>query len=275
MKKLLLSSVFTFFLALGGGASASEILVLGDDGGCCGSSIPSNVHNFYNGLAGHTSTLGSSVVTAAALSGIELLWAVQPSNAYTPTEILAMSAYLSTGGRIAFMGEHGGSGFAVPENNLINATLAALGSAMSIQNANVQDGGSQIALRANGEILTHDLTAGVDAYHYAAFAPILGAPEILMYGHNLTSVMMGFENIGAGSIFLITDQNVFDSGRLNAGDNRRMFENLLLADTGAPPPPPQCGQPGQPPCPTPIPIPSTIPLIGFGLALLGFRRIRK
>ena len=272
MKRLLLSSVFTVFLALGSAASASEVLVLGDDGGCCGSSIPSNVHNFYNGLAGHTSTLGSPVVTAAALSGIELLWAVQPSDAYTPAEILAMSAYLSSGGRIAFMGEHGG-GFAINENNQVNAALAALGSVMSIQNNNAKDGGSQTALRANGEILTHSLTTGVDAYNYAAFAPILNAPEILMLGHDLSSVMMGFENIGAGSIFLITDQNVFDSGRLNAGNNRRMFENLLLADTGAPPPPPQCGQPGQPACPTPIP--STIPLIGLGLALLGIRRIKK
>jgi len=263
---------------------ASEILVIGGDG-VGGPAIPSTVNTFYNGLAGHTSTQGGNVVTTPALAGIELLWAIQPGNNYTAAEILAMSAYLSTGGRIAFMGEHG-STFGANENIRINLALAALGSAMSIQNGNIQDGGSQTALRSNGEILTHDLTAGVDSYGYAAFAPIIGAPEVLMLGHNLTSVMMGFENIGAGSIFLITDQNVFDNPiRLGLPGNQRMFENLLLADTGAPPPPqecgqqgqppcpPQCGQPGQPPCPTPIP--STIPLIGLGLALLGFRRIKK
>ena len=54
-----------------------------------------------------------------------------------------------------------------------------------------------------------------------------------MLGSDLSSVMMAFQNIGAGSIFLITDQNPFDAIRLGSPDNEVMFENLLSANTGA------------------------------------------
>lgn len=61
------------------------------------------------------------------LSGVNLLWATQPSNNYTAAELNVMSNFLAGGGRIAFMGEHGGNGFSVEENNRINAAISALG----------------------------------------------------------------------------------------------------------------------------------------------------
>jgi hypothetical protein len=90
-----------------------------------------------------------------------------------------------------------------------------------------------------GKILDHPLTEGVNTYNYAAFAPLTvgGDAQTLMLGSDLTSVMMAYENIGAGSIFLITDQNVWDNVNSPSNDNARMFKNLLSADTGAPPPP--------------------------------------
>jgi hypothetical protein len=133
-----------------------------------------------------------------------------PSNraaSYTAAEITTMSSFLSGGGRIAFMGEHGT--FAPDENNRITAAISLLGGNISIVNALV-DPGFHDATVGNGRILGHPLTTGVNTYNYAALAPLTlgGTAQTLMLGIDLTSIMMGYQNIGPGSIFVITDQNV-------------------------------------------------------------------
>lgn len=214
------------------------------------------IDNFYDGLAGHSSSILGSI-TGGALSGIDLLWAVQPSNAYTGAELTAMQDFLGGGGRIAFMGEHGS--FAPNENNRINAALSAFGSTMSIINELV-DIGVRTATVADGQILNHPLTAGVNRYDYAAFAPLsMGENGIaLMLGEDDTSdIMMGFENIGGGSIFLITDQNVWDTARRADSDNEVLFENLLVGRTVST-----------------VPLPAAGWMMIAGLAALGFFRRR-
>ncbi len=195
------------------------------------------IAGFYNSLPGDTAKVISSI-DGASLAGVDLLWAVQPSDAYTPTELSAMDAFIDGGGRIAFMGEHGL--FAPSENNRISTAISALGGHISIINL-APDAGFHDATVANGQILPHSLTTGVYTYNYACFAPLLsvwGSAEKLMLGSNLSDVMMGYENIGPGSIFVITDQNVWDNVyNVSSNDNGRMFENLLEASTGAPPVP--------------------------------------
>lgn len=223
------------------------------------------INNFYNGLAGHSSSIAFGNLDTVDLSSTDLLWATQPANSYTANELNTMASFISGGGRIAFMGEHGT--FAPNENNRINAALAFLGSTISINNV-ILDSGFRSASVGDGQILNHPLTEGVDTYQYAAFAPLtLGANgEALMLGEQLfngqPSVMMGFENIGDGSIFLITDQNVWDNAPNwpNGFDNARLFENLLSASTVVTPP-------------TLVPAPGVLMLMALGL--LGMAASRR
>jgi len=214
------------------------------------------INGFYNSLPGVSSTVLSGTLDTVDLTGIKLLWAVQPADSYTAAEINTMSTFLANGGRIAFMGEHGQ--YAPNENARITAAIADLGGHISI-NTDYPDPGFHDATVANGQILSHSLTQGVNTYNYACFASlnISGAAEKLMLGSNLSDVMMAYENIGAGSIFLITDQNVWDNVSASTNDNKVMFENLLLAETHT----------------NPVPVPAAIWFLGPGLAgIIGLRR---
>jgi hypothetical protein len=82
------------------------------------------INNFYNSLPGTTSSILSGPLNSNDLSRVNLLWAVQPAASYTAAEITTMSSFLSGGGRIAFMGEHGT--FAPDENNRITAAISLL-----------------------------------------------------------------------------------------------------------------------------------------------------
>ncbi|HBG07878.1 MAG: hypothetical protein A2075_18905 [Geobacteraceae bacterium GWC2_58_44] len=225
MKKLLV--VLTFVILCASQAFATEVNVWGErfDLGI--------INNFYNGLPGHTSSIISGNLDSNSLEGVRLLWAVQPADSYTAAEIAKMALFLSNGGRIAFMGEHGS--YAPDEDQRISAAIASLGGHISI-NLDFPDGGFHDATRDNGQILDHTLTNGVNIYNYACFASlnVSGPAERLMVGTNHNQVMMAYENIGPGSIFLITDQNVWDNIN-GSNDNDRMFENLLTGETGAPP----------------------------------------
>jgi hypothetical protein len=215
-----------------GQAQAAHVAIFGEQ---LSGFNKTTIDNFYDGITGGNSQI-ISTLDSASLSGVGLLWVTQP-NAFTASQLSTMQGFLAGGGRIAFMGEHGGFGWAQDVN--INTALTFLGAHVQIQQAS-PDAGFRSASVLDGQIKANPLTAGVNTYQYACFAPLIlsGAAQTLMTGEdNPSQVMMAYENIGSGSIFLITDQNVWDyeSSGWPGYDNGQMFENLLLADTGAPP----------------------------------------
>ena len=262
MKKLTLMALLLANSTL---ANAGIVSVFGEE---LGGFSKSTINNFYNGLPGHSSSLAIGTLGTVNLSGVNLLWATQPSDAYTGAELNTMTSFLAGGGRIAFLGEHGSFGAA--ENTRINAALSFLGSTISINNV-ILDSGFRSASVGDGQILGHPLTTGVNTYEYAAFAPltISGTAQALMLGEDSylgnPSIMMAFQNIGPGSIFLITDQNVWDNAPTWGGsfDNARMFENLLQGNTGAPPVDTSN-----------VPVPAALPLMASTLAAFGLSRRR-
>ncbi len=217
------------------------------------------ISDFYASY-GHDSTVLPGPLDSAALAGVNLLWAVQPGADYTPSELDAMGGFLGNGGRIAFMGEHGS--YAPNENNRISAAIAALGGHISIVNL-YPDSGFRDASKLDGQILNHSLTEGVDIYNYACFAPLIisnGAQKLMLGEDDPTQIMMAYENVGGGSIFLITDQNVWDNVYSASNNNSRMFLNLLNASTD--------------PTPT-VPEPASFVLVGAGVAAVALIRRRR
>jgi hypothetical protein len=264
MKKQLLA--FSLACAASVSSYAGKVSVWGES---LGGFSQSSIVNFYASI-GHTSVLETGTLDTVNLSGVNLLWVTQPADAYTVAELGAMATYLNSGGRIAFMGEHGG--FAPQQNIRINNAISFLGGHVTILNE-APDSGFRTASVGDGQILANSLTAGVNTYEYACFAPLVlsGGAEALMRGEQDSSqIMMAYEVIGNGSIFLITDQNVWDNqaaGWPGGFNNARMFENLVSATVPGLPPPGGAA----------VPEPSTYGLIGAAAlaALVARRRFSK
>ena len=257
MKLKTIAGLVAASMLIMGHAEAAQVRIFGD--APFGLS-QANMDSFYDGLTGNNSQI-ITTLDSTSLAGGGLLWLTQPNNAYTASQLTALQGFLAGGGRIAFMGEHGL--IAPTQDANINAALTFLGATIQIQML-APDSGFRTATVGNGQIKANPLTAGVNSYEYACFAPLIvsGTAQTLMTGQdNPNQVMMAYQNIGPGSIFLITDQNVWDHEPSGwAGfDNSTMFANLLLADTGAPP--------------VGVPEPASVLLAGLGL--LGLSQVRR
>ena len=157
------------------------------------------------------------------LAGARLLWAI-PADECTTDEIGAMTAFLGGGGRIGFLGEW--YGFAGARDASISAALAALGGHVAIQSSHKDDGYPHYAYRSNGKIAEDPFTDLVNSMVYGLFSPA----KALVLGEDGSSVLLAYEPIGSGIVFVMADQSPWDLDPYSSGtDNRTLFTNMLLA----------------------------------------------
>ena len=224
------------------------------------------VNSFYNAHAGFTSSLFTGTVTAAQLSGADLLFVAIPDHALDSGEISAMSAFLAGGGRIVFNGETTTFVGNPAANNRINAALAALGSTMSLITSPLDGGAPPFATVANGRILPHPLTAGIAAFYEAGSSAVTGvAPGNGLFSSDSSpgTLVGGFDPLLGDGIVLMGDQNwmqfVPDFFEVNVGIfNNRFALNLALVDVSAA-----------------VPAPGSAWLILFGVVLLTLPALRQ
>jgi hypothetical protein len=134
-------------------------------------------HEFYGSLPGVSSTLIFGPLTAANLSGKNLLIAATPDHALAASEISAIAGLLGSGGTVFFMGESSAIDFGVTTNGFIRSALTSLGSGLGIGDSHSDPG-----LQTVSPIHTasHPLTTGVTNFTYGATANITGGTPLFM-----------------------------------------------------------------------------------------------
>ena len=204
-----------------------DVLVVDFDGGSTFNG--SIISQFYNNLEGHTGTLSSSSILN--LSNYELVYVIQPTRVLTDAEIDNLLALLDRGGRIVFMGEHGG--YTPSQNSNISDALIRLGAHFSIVNESTDGNWTACNRDMKGEGIMADVAIfeGVNTIDYNYMAPISmgGAAQVLITHRSEPSkTYMAMEKIRNGSIIMFADQNIWDHvAETSCNDNAIFFENLI------------------------------------------------
>jgi hypothetical protein len=131
----------------------------------------SHLTTFYSGL-GATATLISGTVTGAQLTGVNLFIAPVPTDAFNASEITALNNFLNGGGSIFFLGEN--DYWFSNQNGYINDALAALGSSLSIVNAQNDMAMPTFPTATGSQIAADPFTAGVTTFTYAWTSDVAG-----------------------------------------------------------------------------------------------------
>jgi hypothetical protein len=146
----------------------SSVAVLQSDWAGSVSTVDTDLNAYYNTLAGVTSTIVSGTITS--LAGYDLFVAPLPDHAFTAAEFLVFSNFLAAGNSIFFTGENNSSAF-TSANAYLNATLAALGSSMTIV-PSIFDSGFHTG--SGSQIAADPFTSGVNTFTYAAPSQVSG-----------------------------------------------------------------------------------------------------
>jgi len=165
----------TFFTNVLQGGTQVRVLDM-NNGGSFGSAANTDVEllNFYNGLGGVTATSIAGALTDVNLSGANLLFVPLPDDAFTASEIDAMTHLLTAGGSIFFLGENNNAVFTAT-NGFINAALSALGSTLALVPAQI----------TASTPVPDPFTAGVGSLSAPAGSIVTGGNPLFRDGNNV------------------------------------------------------------------------------------------
>ncbi len=186
-----------------------------------------DLNSFYVS-EGFTSSLFTGAVTDTTLAGASLFVAMLPDDNFAASEITAMNNFLSTGGRIMFMGEQ--NGFAPAENARINLALFQLGSGLSLGTLSLDTAGLQNTNPA--QISDHPLNNGIDLINYGSVNAIVGTSgSVLFTAKQVAGAAWGrVESLNGGEIVLLADTNMISNIEFpSANDNHVFFANVATA----------------------------------------------
>lgn len=133
-----------------------------------------DINNFYNSVAGVTSSILAGAVTAASLTGVELFISPATLHDYTPAEIAVLGAFLAGGGSVMLMAEHNGF---LPQTAIVNSVLAGLGSGISVVPAFELCG---LNVLSGAQIAAHPLNAGIDQMQMGCTSQVLGGTALFL-----------------------------------------------------------------------------------------------
>jgi hypothetical protein len=133
--------------------------------------VSGTINDFFNSVAGVTSSLLGGELTAADLVGVELFISPASNNIYSAAEIAVMGAFLAGGGHILLMAEH--SGFPVQIAN-VNTVLAALGSTMVVPDQEL----CGLNTLTGAQIANHPLNAGVASFQMGCTSQVVGGTPL-------------------------------------------------------------------------------------------------
>ena len=174
------------------------------------SQFVTDVNQFYNGLAGKSSTVVSG--TIGSLAGFNLLVVPLPDHAFTPAEITVLNNFLTEGNSIFFLGENSNPDFTTA-NADINSDLNGLGSSMQIVPTDYDIGWNTAT---GSHIATDPYTAGVSHFTYAAVSSVSGGNDLFFTAGGVPFVT--FSPVPEPSSLLLSG-----SGLLGAIGLRRKF----------------------------------------------------
>ena len=190
------------------------------------SSYGTTVHNYFNTLPGHSSTLGvDNVTTIPDLSTYSMAFINNPDRAINATEINNLKALINRGGRVVFVGEH--SGFAAQNTNVTNAVIA-LGGHLSIQSLMLD--GSTTYLPITNFNTSSPIMEGVNKLWGSAASAINIGGDATVLNISVTDptkIVMAQERLGKGDVIAWADVNFWDKISDNTWGTGRFFKNIL------------------------------------------------
>ncbi|MGY0216141.1 VCBS domain-containing protein [Endozoicomonadaceae bacterium StTr2] len=192
-----------------------------------------NAKSFYDAEVGMSTVVydsGSKLNTHTL--DVELLFVMQPIDAFTPDEIASMKAFLDKGGRLFFIGEH--NGYKPAENGHISTAITDLGGNITVLGGTyTQTGHSNTGEQFN--LNNSPLMAGVNTFTTAAFAQLQIDSNIskAVVVDNSKRIVMADQALSYGRVTVLADQNWLNSGILSSTDNKTFLRNLAIDSLNA------------------------------------------